>query len=117
MSDEFEVNVDDESAEEVAGWILEGRRRCLEGDFRAVEELARRWKERTGKKGGAGKVRWQEVEGEETEGYSEDEDESDGGEDVEMSESPELVAPPKRERVVPQVDEEGFTEVIGKRRR
>lgn len=117
MNDEFEVNVDDESAEDVARWILEGRKRCLEGDFRAVEDVVRRWKESTGKKGGVGEVMWQEVEGEETKGYSEEDDESDGKKDVEMNEGPELVAPPKRKKVAPKVDEEGFTVVIGKKRR
>ncbi|KAL9611393.1 MAG: hypothetical protein Q9167_003968 [Letrouitia subvulpina] len=122
MNDEFEVNVDDESAEEVGRAILEGRRRCLEGDFRAVKELARRWKKRAGENGRNEEVRWQEVEGEETEGDSEeDEDEDEGehseAEDVEMNRVPDLVARPKREKVVPKVDEEGFTEVIGKKRR
>ncbi|KAL8688147.1 MAG: hypothetical protein Q9218_005869, partial [Villophora microphyllina] len=54
-------------------------------------------------------------EGEE-ESDSEDEEDDDGDVEMEMEEAPQLVKVAK-EKVVPRVDEEGFTEVVGKKRR
>ncbi|KAL9601491.1 MAG: hypothetical protein Q9179_002860 [Wetmoreana sp. 5 TL-2023] len=115
MNDEFEVNVEDESGAEVAAKIVGLRRLCMQGDFGMVDEMYVKWVERRSK--GEEKVRFQMVEGAEDD---DDEEEWDSVEEedanVEMEEAPPLVKQPK-EKVVPRVDEEGFMEVVGRKRR
>ena len=114
MEDEFEVRLEDESEVEVAGEILRMRRWCERGEFGEVVEMRRRWEERRGRKEAA---IGEGARGEDDD--SEDED-SEGGldldEDVEMDEAPALVRTPK-EKVEPKVDEDGFTKVVGKKKR
>lgn len=119
MNDEFEVNVDDGSAEQVAARIVGLRKLTLQGDFGEVDRMYKKWVE-TQKKGGSG-VKFQKVErGEEdddTDWDSDDvEDDEAEGEDVEMDEAPALVKAPK-EKVEPQVDADGFTTVVPKKKR
>jgi pre-rRNA-processing protein TSR2 len=112
MLDEFEVNVDDESGFEVAEQIVRLRKNCGKGDFEEVQEMKRRWDSKGGKQD-VGKMfekRERNEEDDETDG-SEDEDD----EDVEMDEAPELVTV-RKEPVVPEVDEDGFTKVTKKKR-
>ena len=56
MLDEFEVNVDDDSAFEVAEQVVRLRGECLRGRFDEVDALRRRWEGRKG-----GKVVFKEV--------------------------------------------------------
>ncbi|KAI9669783.1 MAG: hypothetical protein M1829_005038 [Trizodia sp. TS-e1964] len=110
MFDEFEVNVDDESAALVADAVMAVRRTTLQGDFALVDEMNRRWV--AGR--GAGVSGYREVGGaEEEEEESESESDEDG--DVEMEEAPALVRA-KRADPGPEVDEDGFTKVVGKKR-
>ncbi|KAK4034421.1 Pre-rRNA-processing protein TSR2-domain-containing protein [Parachaetomium inaequale] len=115
MLDEFEVNVDDESAFEVAEQVVRLRGECLRGKLDGVDALRRRWE---GKKGN--KVVFKKAEdqdGDETDWDTDDdeeEEEGESGEDVEMGEAPP--APPRREKEEPEVDEEGFTKVSRKKR-
>ncbi|KAL8845392.1 MAG: hypothetical protein Q9176_000028 [Flavoplaca citrina] len=119
MNDEFEVNVEDGSGEEVAAKIVGLRKLCGRGDFEMVDEMLGRWKERQAR--GGERVAFQRMregdddEEEEQDSDDDDEEEVDDG-DVEMDDAPELVKAPK-EKIVPKVDEEGFTEVVGKKRR
>ncbi|KAI4129914.1 MAG: hypothetical protein LQ338_001999 [Usnochroma carphineum] len=115
MMDEFEVNVEDDSAAEVASKIVGLRKLTAQGDFGMVDEMLLRWREREAR--GGEMVRFQRGQGgeedeEDSEGDSE-EVEDDG--DVEMEEAPQLAKVPK-EKVMPKVDEEGFIEVINKKR-
>ncbi|KAL9633307.1 MAG: hypothetical protein Q9204_003453 [Flavoplaca sp. TL-2023a] len=119
MNDEFEVNVEDGSGEEVAAKIVGLRKLCGRGDFELVDEMLGRWRERQAR--GGERVSFQRMqEGDDDEDEEEDsdddEDEEVDDEDVEMDDAPELVKAPK-EKIVPKVDEEGFTEVVGKKRR
>ncbi|KAL8733821.1 MAG: hypothetical protein Q9181_003422 [Wetmoreana brouardii] len=116
MNDEFEVNVEDESGAEIAAKIVGLRKLCVQGDFGMVDEMYAKWVERQGR--GEDRVRFQMVEGPEDEDDEEewDTDEVEGDGDVEMDEAPPLVREPK-EKVVPKVDEEGFTEVVSRKRR
>ena len=119
MNDEFDVNVDDDSGAEIAAKIVGLRKMTLEGDFRLVDAMYSQWLERQ-KKGGD-KVKMQHVttndEDYDTEWDSSDEASEDGAEqDVDMDEAPSLVKVP-REKVQPKVDDEGFTEVVGRKRR
>ncbi|KAI4151655.1 MAG: hypothetical protein LQ341_000872 [Variospora aurantia] len=111
MDDEFEVNVEDDSGAEIASKILGLRKLTLQGDFGMVDEMLARWKERESR--GGEKVRFQQ--GQENHDDEEDEEE-DSDSDVDMEEAPPLVNAPK-EKVVPKVDDEGFTEVVGRKKR
>jgi pre-rRNA-processing protein TSR2 len=113
MNDEFDVVVDDESAGEVAERIMEVRKAVEKGEFEAVRQMWAEWEAKRGQRGSAvaGFRKGEDVE-QET-----DEDESDDDEgDVDMGEAPALVRAP-RERVEPEVDEDGFTKVVGKKKR
>ncbi|KAL4750841.1 hypothetical protein BDW72DRAFT_107761 [Aspergillus terricola var. indicus] len=112
MNDEFDVVVDDESAGEVADRIMEIRKMVENGEFDGVRQMWEEWERKAAKKGDtvAGFRRGEDQDGET------DDDEEDGEEDEEMGEAPALVSAP-RERVEPEVDEDGFTKVVGKKRR
>ncbi|KAL8762931.1 MAG: hypothetical protein Q9184_001153 [Pyrenodesmia sp. 2 TL-2023] len=116
MIDEFEVNVEDDSGAEIASKIVGLRKLTAQGDFGMVDEMLARWKEKQAR--GGDRVSFQRFQGEEDE--EEDEEDSDEGMeedgDVEMNEAPQLAIAPK-EKVIPKVDEEGFTEVVGKKKR
>ncbi|KAL8790951.1 MAG: hypothetical protein Q9213_000376 [Squamulea squamosa] len=114
MNDEFEVNVEDDSGAEVAAKIVGLWKMCAQGDFGMVDEMYEKWRERQAK--GGERVNFQQVQDADEDDEESDSDEADGDEDVEMGEAPELIKAPK-EKVVPKVDEEGFTEVVGKKRR
>jgi len=118
MLDEFEVNVDDESGFEVAEQIMRLRKDCSKGDFTEVAQLKDQWE----KKGKGGKqVEFKRVERGEEEDDTDwdsddleetDEEYEDG--DVEMGEAPSIL---EKEKPVPEVDEDGFTKVTGKKKR
>jgi pre-rRNA-processing protein TSR2 len=112
MLDEFEVNVDDESAYEVAEQILRIKKNCLKGEFAEVTEMKEKWDARRGAED-LGKVFERRERGEE-EDETDGSDEGDEDGDVDMDEAPALGR--TREPVVPEVDEEGFTKVTKKKR-
>lgn len=114
MGDEFECNVEDESEVAVAGDILKVRSRMMETrSLQAALDVEQRWKNRGSMK--TDKVVVQEVnqdaDEEEFEGFDDDED-------MEMEEAPVLVSAPKvpKEKPIPEVDDDGFTKVSGKKR-
>lgn len=116
MQDEFDVNVEDESEVPVAAEIMRLRMQIFEqGDVGGVEEIRVRFERR------GGKVEKVNVVENDVEGEDDDEDgeEWNGiqeeGEDVEMGEAPQLV--PVREKAAPEVDEDGFTKVVSKKKR
>lgn len=115
MSDEFEVNVDDGSAMEVANGIVKCREECKRGAWEEESSLCRKlekaWEAKGGKSDSLAQFQQGEDQGETDSEASGDEDE-DG--DVDMDEAPQLVR--VKEPVVPQVDEDGFTMVTKKRR-
>lgn len=121
MQDDFEVAVDDASAHETAENIMKLKQSCGEGDFRELEAWKEKWERRTrgGGSAAAADVRsvFRRIEAgehdQETDGSDEWEDEE---EDVEMGEAPELVRAP-REKPVPEIDEDGFTKVVSKKKR
>lgn len=112
MLDEFEVNVDDESAFEVAEQIMRLRMQCGRGDFTEVEQLRERWSKKGGKE-----VMFKKVERNEDDDVTDwDSDETDESEDeegdIEMGDAPQ-----PKEKVAPVVDEDGFTTVVSKKKR
>ncbi|KAI4199609.1 MAG: hypothetical protein LQ350_004484 [Teloschistes chrysophthalmus] len=120
MLDEFAINVEDDSAAEIAAKLIGLRKMCMRGEFGMVDEMYRRWVERRGG-GEEERVRFhRQMDDEDDDEDDEEEEEWNGIEDedgdVDMEEAPQLVKPAK-EKVVPKVDEEGFTEVVSKKRR
>ena len=113
MSDEFEVNVDDDSGYVVAEQIVRLRRDCGRGEFGEVLAMKERWDHM----GGADVIggQFKEVERREEEDETDDSvDESDERDIVEIDETPQLVR--VKDKVIPEVDNEGFTKVTKKKR-
>lgn len=114
MQDEFDVNVEDETEIPVAEEIMKLRKGVFEdNDFSGVESVKQRWTARGGKIPQNVNVieHTYGEDGEEMENSSDDNDEDD---DVEMGDAP---APAPKEKVEPEVDEDGFTKVVGKKRK
>lgn len=116
MEDEFEAMIDDGSEEEIAGVICRVRKECERGEFEGVRKLEGLWRDKRGMKvrGVQARQGGQDELGDSEEDESE-EDDDDG--DIEMGEdeAPQLVE--ARTKVEPEIDEEGFTKVIGRRRK
>lgn len=113
MQDEFDTNVEDDSEEDVAQMIMAVRKKLFEeGEVGVAKEVEERWRNR-GRMKSEIRVVDGEVEGE----WEDEEDEEEDDDDVEMGEAPRLVLTTPREKAEPEVDEEGFTKVVGKKRR
>ncbi|KIW77380.1 hypothetical protein Z517_09826 [Fonsecaea pedrosoi CBS 271.37] len=131
MLDEFEVVVDDGSAEETAAKIWSGATKLGAGDVSELIDLYAKWQEKQ-KDGGADKVvgivRGEDKDAEETDWDDNDDDEEDEEEwngfpdraDVQMDDAPpsliDIDWKPKQ-KPEPEVDEDGFTKVVGKKKR
>ena len=119
MNDEFDVVVDDGSAAEIAGKIIEIRAEIGKGQLDRLGRLWEEWKTRKGGREARDMFKRvetgeedQDTDGDEEEWVDdEDDDEEDG--DVVM----EDVSRQPRERTEPEVDEDGFTKVVGKKKR
>ncbi|KAK5169596.1 rRNA accumulation- protein [Saxophila tyrrhenica] len=113
MQDEFDLMVEDDSEEEIAGSILGLKRRLgEERDSAVLRELEQRWKGR-----GQMKVEFRGEIEEEGEWEGIEDDDEDGVDEMEgIDEAPELVPAVRKERVDPEVDDEGFTKVTKKKR-
>ena len=114
MLDEFEVNVDDDSAYEIGEQIVRLRKDCGRGNFAEVQSMRTKWEARGGREVISGFQNNGDVEAEETDGEGESGDE-EGDVDMDMDEAPPLLR--ARERAVPEVDEDGFTTVPNRRKR
>ncbi|KAE8373747.1 Pre-rRNA-processing protein TSR2-domain-containing protein [Aspergillus bertholletiae] len=114
MNDEFDVVIDDESAVPVAEEIMEVRDLVAKGDFGPIKQMWENYQTKSQQK--ASNVAAAFKRGEDEDQDSEDSDEEDEEEDVDMGEAPALVRAPK-EKVEPEVDEDGFTKVVGKKKR
>lgn len=121
MSDEFEVVVDDDSLEETARGIWTGRAKILQGDASEVSRLMGVWEEKRNKK-----TKLQIVQGPDVDQDTDDDEDDDtwngfadsNNGDVDMDEAPALVdASAPKKKPEPEVDEDGFTKVIGKKKR
>lgn len=108
MQDEFDCNVEDDTEVEVARTILILRKTLLEGDVSAFETLERRWKNR-----GMMKADVQVVDNGDDEVDDEDDDE-----EMDEDRAPQAQQAPRepREKPQPEVDDDGFTRVVGKKR-
>ena len=116
MNDEFDINVDDGSGEEIAAKIVGLRKLTLQGNFDMVDEMYRKWQEQQARGGGQAKIQqMQRAEDEDDTDWDSDDLEDDDG-DVGM-EDPPLVVKEAKHKVQPQVDDDGFTQVVGRRKR
>lgn len=118
MGDEFECQLEDESEIGVAVDICRIRKLTAMGQFGEVDRLYVRWEEKQTKR--PERIHVRIAQGEHSEDEDDDnEDDSQGGAeldgDVEMEDAPSLV--PARAKAVPEVDEEGFTKVVGKKKK
>ena len=118
MNDEFDVVVDDESAVPVAAKIMEVRALVARGEFGPIQEMWETWQKKSQQKANNAAAAFKQVEAKDEDQETDaEEDDDDGGAngDVDMGEAPALVRAPK-EKAEPEVDEDGFTKVIGKKR-
>src|SRR5271155_152174 len=120
LYDEFEITVDDKdySPWEASLRIMTGREKILQGDFSQVDRWYEEWVEK--QRTGSGRIavqRMDDDEAQETDWDEEDGEGEDERKDVEMDEAPQLVEKPKREKLEPEVDEDGFTKVVGRRKK
>ncbi|CAD0018733.1 unnamed protein product [Aureobasidium pullulans] len=113
MQDEFDLNVEDESEIPVAEEIMKLRKETAEGDFSGFETVKRRFEER----GGRVPQNLQVVEHKHDDDESSEEESDDEDDDVEMGDAAPVLVPAPRERQEPEVDDDGFTKVVGKKRR
>ncbi|KAI8931502.1 hypothetical protein NX059_011167 [Plenodomus lindquistii] len=112
LEDEFGVRLEDETEVKTAQDIMAIRKELSEGSTKTVDALHKKWEERKGKEVATGSV---SVREENQEGEWDSVDEESEEEDVEMGDAPALV--PAKPKAAPEVDEDGFTKVVGKNKR
>ena len=112
MEDEFGVVVEDESEVTVARDILRIREECARGLYASVDALYERWKSKKGRSLPAAITRA---------GPQSDDEASVDGEDWSDNDDAKMVDAPvqnePRARPPPEMDEDGFTKVAGRRPR
>jgi pre-rRNA-processing protein TSR2 len=113
LEDEFGVRLEDETEVVVAREIMQMRKEIGDGNTATVDALHKKWEARKGKEVATGSVSVRESN-QEGEWDSVDE-ESDEDEDVEMGEAPKLVA--AKAKAEPEIDDDGFTKVVGKKKK
>lgn len=113
LEDEFGIRLEDETEVQVAKDVMAIRKEVGEGKTETIDALHKKWEARQGKEVATGDVNVRESN-QDADWDSVDE-ESD--EDVDMDDAPALVpARPKEPKPEPEVDDDGFTKVVGKRR-
>ncbi|KAK8241097.1 Pre-rRNA-processing protein TSR2-domain-containing protein [Phyllosticta capitalensis] len=115
MEDEFDVRLEDESEVFVAATIVKLKDEITQGKFDTIDAMERRWRERRGKGPNLGNIQVVQ-EGGVGEGDSDDSDDYED-EDATMDDAPQLVPAAPKEKPEPEVDEDGFTKVVGKKKR
>ncbi|OKL61464.1 hypothetical protein UA08_03369 [Talaromyces atroroseus] len=116
LSDEFDVAVDDGSAGMVADQIMNVKARIEMGDYQEVDRLWAEYKEKRERKGAEQNL-FKHVDTKDEDQETDDDDEEDSDDDEDMQDAPSLVTRPPTQRVEPEVDEDGFTKVVGKKKR
>jgi pre-rRNA-processing protein TSR2 len=118
MNDEFDVVIDDESAAATAVQIMNLRAQVARGDNTEVQRMWAEYREKEERKDHSSAAMFRRVEAREEDQETDEEEEDESEEDVEMDEAPGLVRTQQpREKVEPEVDEDGFTKVVGKKKR
>lgn len=113
MNDEFDAVVDDESAAKVGLEIMEMRAQVQRGEFSEIKAQWEAWQKKSEEK--AARM-FKQVESKDEDQETDDEADEDDADDVEMGDAPALVRAP-REKPEPEIDDDGFTKVVGKNKR
>lgn len=113
LEDEFGVRLEDETEVAVARDIMKIRKEIREGSFATVDALQSKWEARKGKEVSTGNVQVRQIN-QESEWDSVDEETDEEDDDVEMGDAPSLI--PAKPKPAPEVDGDGFTKVVGKRK-
>lgn len=113
MSDEFEVNTDDDSSLEVAENIIRAHTQCAVGQYEYVQRLAERF---GNLRAGNVDTLFKQAEDANQDTDWESDDDEDGDDDEGSADAVMADAPAPRERPAPEVDEDGFTKVTHKKR-
>lgn len=114
LEDEFGVRLEDETEVNLGREIMALRKEILEGKTDIVDKLQKKWGESKGKEVDTGSVSVKESN-QDAEWDSVDEESGEDDGDVEMGDAPALV--PAKPKADLEVDEEGFTKVVGKKKR
>ncbi|RAL16255.1 uncharacterized protein BO97DRAFT_402704 [Aspergillus homomorphus CBS 101889] len=117
MTDEFDVDVDDESAATVADQIMEMKGQTERGEYGPIQALWEAYQRKGGAQQAVAGIQRGVAEGDSDDDEEDDDDED--GMDVDMDDAavPALVHAAPREKPEPEVDEDGFTTVVSKKRR
>ncbi|KAJ8611607.1 hypothetical protein MRB53_037831 [Persea americana] len=113
LQDEFDVNIEDESEVEVARSIIALRKTLYnDHDTSYALDLERRWKSK-------GESRTDVQVAEHNQEVDDDEvDDFDEDGDTEMADDPPQLIPVKpKEKVQPEIDDDGFTKVVSRKHR
>lgn len=119
LNDEFDVAIDDGSAGVVADQIMNMKARIEMGDYEDVDKLWAEYKEKQAKKSSEQQNMFKHVDtkDEDQETDDDEDDDEDDDNDEDMDDAPPLISRPPKEKVEPEVDEDGFTKVVGKKKR
>ncbi|KAB2571233.1 putative pre-rrna processing protein [Lasiodiplodia theobromae] len=117
MEDEFEVRLEDDSEVAVAATIVKIKNEISNNVFETVDAMEHRWRKRRGKGPNLANVEVVQEGTQDASGSDDDDDDYEDDDDMDMGEAPQLVPAPPKEKVEPEVDEDGFTKVVGKKRR
>jgi pre-rRNA-processing protein TSR2 len=124
MNDEFDVVIEDGSAAEIAVRICHVRDEVGRGEYGTVRAMWEAWKAK-GKMGGGDSTKMfrrvdvaghEDQESDIDDDDDEEEEEACEDEDAHMEDAPAPVRTPWK-RTEPEVDEEGFTKVVGWKKR
>jgi len=120
MQDEYELLLEDDSENLVAKEIMRLRNDLAADNSTLYDELVNAWNIRKGKEVSTKGLQIiehnQDADPDEMDSIDEESEDDDGeDEDVDMDDAPALV--PTKEKAPPEVDDEGFTKVAGKKKR
>jgi len=120
MQDEYELLLEDDSENLVAKDIMRLRNDLAANDSALYDRLIHAWNISKGKETSTKGLQIvehnQDVDPDEADSIDEEsEEDDDEDEDVDMDDAPALV--PAKEKPSPEVDDEGFTKVAGKKKR
>ncbi|KAI9889068.1 MAG: hypothetical protein M1814_005857 [Vezdaea aestivalis] len=111
MDDEFETNVDDDSSLEVAMQIMEIRQTTMNGSFALVDKMNADW---VAKKG---KVKAAFIEMKDQDNATDSDSLMSEDSDIDMQDCQSNETTSVDTKTAPEIDEDGFTKVLGKRGR
>jgi pre-rRNA-processing protein TSR2 len=129
MNDEFDVVVDDGSAGDVAEKIMDLKAQVEKGEFGEIDTLHEAYRLKVERKrpgGSSGVEGFTKVEVDDKEAETDgDSDEEEAAEheidevdiDIDMDDSPATLTGVTREKVAPEIDEDGFTKVASRKKR